>query len=80
MFAGSWGMLWERDENRKSPQLRRCFPLSIIMMRAGTACGRVVKYSFWVICGTGERGMVKVVGGLDHFVKQPPYQESHIAR
>jgi hypothetical protein len=70
-------MLWERDENRKSPQLRRWFPLSIIMMMAGTAYGRAVKYYFWVIWWAGEAGKVKVVGGLDYFVKQPPSKEPH---
>jgi hypothetical protein len=38
------------------------------------------KYPFRGVCGAGERGKVKVVGGLDHFVKQFPICESHIAR
>ena len=49
-------------------RLRYVFLLACSVRTADNTHKKILGYHFWVVCGAGEGGRVKVVGGLDHFV------------
>jgi hypothetical protein len=49
-------------------RLRYVFLLGSSIGRTDNTYKGILGYYFWVILGAGEGGMVRVVGGSDHFV------------
>jgi hypothetical protein len=49
-------------------RLRYVFLLASSIVRTDNTYKGILGYHFWVVLGAGERGTVKVVGRVDHFV------------